>query len=241
MKTIQHINLCLLTLLFSVTLPSHALNFSSPPHAATVIELYTSEGCSSCPPADRWLSTLVDHPLLFKQIFPLAFHVDYWDYLGWKDPFAQKAFSLRQRSLKNQALLKSVYTPGVLTNSKEWQGWRKNRAVPNPTEQPGILSADLHGKRLNIAFATPGKYTLHMAYLGMGLTSKVTAGENNRRVLKHDFVVLKHWQEKGAGKWQVSLPEQPNLGQQNTVLTVWLTPQDSDRIIQATGSTLPKS
>lgn len=76
--------------------PLWALEFASSEQRTTVVELYTSEGCSSCPPADRWISSLRDDPRLFKTLLPLVFHVDYWDRLGWPDPYARKAFSQRQ-------------------------------------------------------------------------------------------------------------------------------------------------
>ncbi len=72
---------------------------------SNLIELYTSEGCSSCPPADRWLSTLKDHPALWQQLVPIAFHVDYWDYIGWKDRFARAEFTDRQRRFRKKHLV----------------------------------------------------------------------------------------------------------------------------------------
>src|SRR4051812_45458497 len=85
----------------------------SGPATAAVVELYTSEGCSSCPPADRWLATL-GRRYSGTQVVPLALHVDYWDYIGWKDPYARREFSLRQRKLSQLQRLALVYTPQVL-------------------------------------------------------------------------------------------------------------------------------
>jgi hypothetical protein len=98
-----------------------AVDFSSGAIQTKVIELYTSEGCSSCPLADKWLSKLKDEPTLFKDIIPLAFHVDYWDQLGWKDRWAQVAFSNRQRKLVAQGILSQVYKPAVVVVSQEWE------------------------------------------------------------------------------------------------------------------------
>jgi hypothetical protein len=103
-----------------------AANFcerSSPPHTVALIELYTSEGCSSCPPADRWLSTLSSRfgP---DQLIPLSLHVDYWDYIGWRDPFAQPQFSERQRRLAGIAGSGTVYTPEVFAGMRELRAWR---------------------------------------------------------------------------------------------------------------------
>lgn len=71
----------------------------SPPHAVALVELYTSEGCSSCPRADRWLSRLLREGPGVDHVVPLAFHVDYWDRLGWKDRFASARFTERQYAL----------------------------------------------------------------------------------------------------------------------------------------------
>ena len=81
--------------MLSVT--TQAQTFESNNEQVSLIELYTSEGCSSCPPAERWLSKLADDESLWSHFVPLAFHVDYWDYIGWKDPYASKEYSQRQR------------------------------------------------------------------------------------------------------------------------------------------------
>ena len=93
--------------------------------ATTVVELYTSEGCSSCPPADRWLSTLKNRP----DVVALAFHVNYWDQLGWPDRFASAAFTERQRQLMAPSGSRYVYTPQVIANGQDWRGWP---ALPKP-------------------------------------------------------------------------------------------------------------
>src|SRR3954447_25677509 len=85
----------------------------SPPHKVALLELYTSEGCSSCPPADRWLNQL---KLPRDQLIPLALHVDYWDSLGWPDPFAQRLFSERQERLG-----RNPYTPESVLDGREFR------------------------------------------------------------------------------------------------------------------------
>ncbi len=81
--------------------------FESGPEQTALIELYTSEGCSSCPPAEAWMSHLKDDPGLWKQFVPIAFHVDYWDRLGWRDRFSSKRWTERQGRLR-RALAKRV-------------------------------------------------------------------------------------------------------------------------------------
>ena len=88
-----------------------------------LIELYTSEGCSSCPPADKWISKLKDNDELWNDIIPIAFHVDYWDRLGWPDELAEKSFSDRQRQYRHEGSISQVYTPGFVVDGKEWRGF----------------------------------------------------------------------------------------------------------------------
>jgi hypothetical protein len=98
-------------------------NARSGPKTVALVELYTSEGCNSCPPADRWLSGLGAQGYGPDRVVPLALHVDYWDYIGWKDPYAKREFSQRQRKLtllQRQAL---VYTPQVMLQGKDFRGW----------------------------------------------------------------------------------------------------------------------
>jgi hypothetical protein len=95
---------------------------SSPTVKARVIELYTSQGCSSCPPADRWLRGIAAQPASHA-VVPLSLHVKYWDYIGWKDPYAREEFTARQRWLAQLNRNNTVYTPGVFLDGGEWAQW----------------------------------------------------------------------------------------------------------------------
>src|SRR5437870_929713 len=95
----------------------------SGPGTAALVELYTSEGCSSCPPADRWLSALGQR-FGRDRVVALSLHVDYWDYLGWKDPYAQRQFALRQRKLSQLQRVALVYTPQVVLQGRDFPSWR---------------------------------------------------------------------------------------------------------------------
>src|SRR6266576_6091859 len=103
----------LIPLLGAAALTSQSADrvFESGPQKVHLLELFTSQGCSSCPPAEAWLSKLKGEPGLWKDFVPLAFHVDYWDRLGWRDPWANKSFSDRQRAYAKQWRSDSVYTP----------------------------------------------------------------------------------------------------------------------------------
>ncbi len=91
---------------------------ASGPQRVAVLVLYTSEGCDSCPPADKWVSELPARKFSGDRVLPLAFHVDYWNHLGWTDPFAQAAFSARQRQQSNRRGVNFVVTPQLLLNGQ---------------------------------------------------------------------------------------------------------------------------
>src|SRR5471032_2832661 len=99
-----------------VATQAHAVQCTakSPEKTIALVELYTSEGCDSCPPADRWLSSLGPRGFAPDKVVPIALHVDYWDYIGWKDPYARQLHSARQRRMAQLARAAMVYTPQVL-------------------------------------------------------------------------------------------------------------------------------
>lgn len=179
------------------------LVFESGPQRTHLIELFTSQGCSSCPPAEAWLSKLKSEPGLWKDFVPIAFHVDYWDRLGWRDPFASREWTARQYEYSENWKAESVYTPGFVLDGREWM----ERSVPAAaTEKPGVLSLSVKNQKLSAQFmcefnqskptaSNPAglkspKMRLYVAALGFDLTTKIGAGENSGRNLKQDFVVL---------------------------------------------------
>ena len=93
--------------------------FQSGEKQVPLVELYTSEGCSSCPPAEAWMGRLKDAPDLWKGFVPVAFHVDYWNSLGWKDRWSSPEFTERQRAYAEAWKSESVYTPCFVVNGKE--------------------------------------------------------------------------------------------------------------------------
>jgi hypothetical protein len=153
------------------------------------VELYTSEGCSSCPPADRWLSALksVDERIL------LAFHVDYWDDLGWPDRFADGRHSQRQREIAARARSRTVYTPEIAVEGREYRGWRQRlpepAAVAGPTLSARIrVDAGVEVELLPTA-GFPSDARAHLAITEDALYTEVRAGENRGKRLRHDHVV----------------------------------------------------
>ncbi len=155
--------------------------------APTVVELYTSEGCSSCPPADRWLSALKPRP----DLLALAFHVAYWDRLGWPDRFASAAYSERQRQLPPNRAAGQVYTPQVVVNGGDWRRWPELPAAREHGAAPTLrLSRDGDAAVADIGTLTGASPLAgYWAVLEDGHESKVRAGENRGETLRHDHVV----------------------------------------------------
>ncbi len=220
-----------------------ALELESQPIKTHLLELFTSEGCSSCPPAEAWLSKLKNEPRLWQDYVPIAFHVDYWDRLGWRDPYAAKEWTARQYAYSAHWNSGSVYTPGFVLDGREW----RNNGVPHAaSETLGVLklsSADGETARVSFQPAN-GKerpLDLHVARLGFDLNTNVKAGENSGRKLQHDFVVLALATEKmSAGKAEVKLPELGTQPVANTrgAIVAWVTEPGQIEPIQAVGGWL---
>ncbi|MEM7281766.1 MAG: DUF1223 domain-containing protein [Pseudomonadota bacterium] len=188
--------MALLTLTFAVQFTAMGqTQYQSGEDQIGLLELYTSEGCNSCPPADRWLSSMTEDDAIWSQFIPVAFHVDYWDYIGWKDRFASAEYSQRQRAHAGTLGMRTVYTPGFFYNGQEWRNWfiRKLASFPKGGK-PGVLSLTVEDAAAQVVFAANEKTlrapTVSVALLGFGLSTRVKAGENHGKTLKHDFVVL---------------------------------------------------
>lgn len=204
-----------------------------------VIELYTSQGCSSCPAAENWLSQLKSHPDLFKTLFPLAFHVDYWDYLGWQDSFASSAASQRQYQYRRLGLSRSVYTPGLIINGKESRNWRRP-APPEDTSDPDTLNLVVNQNDVVLQYSTPlPNLTAHLAILKMDAKLPISSGENAGRMINHDFVVHQ-WQiltsPTSKPKWHFKSPQlEVKKGQ---AIVAWLSQNNNPKPIRVVGGWL---
>lgn len=216
------------------------INFSSSNRQVALLELYTSQGCSSCPPADRWMNQFKSDADLWKRLVPVAFHVDYWDYLGWRDTLAKQQYSDRQRHYRNSGHIRAVYTPGFVLNGKEWRGWFSKDSLPSATGEAGILSAELNKQRLSVRYSEPEPgMMLNVAILGFDIESDIADGENAGRRLPYDFVVLAHQSHASAdGQWQLDLPPIGSTSASRHGVALWVTPANSSQPLQATGSWL---
>jgi len=225
------------------------VTLESPAERVAVLELFTSHGCSSCPPADRWLRGLTDHPGLWRQVVPMSFHVDYWDNLGWPDRFARAAFSERQRRYRRVGASGGVYTPGFFINGEEWRGFFHGRA---PDLSPGKPAGRLRlvvtpGESARVRFrpVQPGdRRVAHLAVLGFGLTSEIGGGENSGRTLAEDFVVLGVARSEASGsgrafEWELPWPALKAAQPTRRAVVAWVSAPDQPRPLQAVGGWLP--
>ena len=246
MKRLIHIAVFTFMPVFAAAQSPDSVSFSSGDKRVTLVELYTSEGCSSCPPADRWLSEFRDDERLWTDIVPVALHVDYWDYIGWKDRFADPRFSQRQRRYRSSGAAGAVYTPGLFADGMEWAGWFRNRELKIRQEPAGNLDVVVDGGAAAMMFSPPpnsdNKFGVSVAVLGMGLETDVRAGENRGRKLRHDFVTL-HLQSVpmqplgNAFTARVEIPE-IETDADRLALAVWVTTPDGIEVLQSTGGYL---
>jgi len=186
-----------------------AMMFINPAVAATcsaesgksrvaLLELYTSEGCDSCPPTDQWFNALPQRGYTPQQVLALAFHVDYWNYLGWKDPYAQARFSARQRDASRRNRARVVYTPQLLLDGADYR-----RSLLGDDLGRRIAAGKAPGAQISMTVETGGAQPRLRARISSAgnaaeafiaiyennLVSEVAAGENRGKRLHHDFVV----------------------------------------------------
>jgi hypothetical protein len=162
-----------------------------------LVELYTSEGCSSCPPADRWFSTLRAQADA-GAVVPIAFHVDYWNNLGWKDAYSDARFTQRQRDFAHAVGARFVYTPQLVLAGRDFPDWRGGagtKAIEASRAQASRAELEVTGSATSprvVATLAPGLRTSDLALVVAvtqdGIETKVKAGENRGETLRHDFV-----------------------------------------------------
>ncbi|GMR01004.1 MAG: DUF1223 domain-containing protein [Gammaproteobacteria bacterium] len=210
---------------------------TSPDNRVVLLELYTSEGCSSCPPADRFLSDLKAAGISDQQLIPLAFHVTYWDYIGWKDQFAKKQYDERQRELAHKKKKSTVYTPQFVLSGDGYRSYATfsedvNRLAAQKTTVDLVLTARVSSDLENTGKQRADKLHLnlktdisaseikdvgfYLVVIENNLASGVSNGENEGMQLHHDYVV-----RQLTGPYFQSKPE----NQQSRELTIILQPE----------------
>lgn len=220
-----------LSLLFSNAAAAEC-RATSGPQRVPLVELFTSQGCSSCPPADRWLGTLGAES--GQRVLPLSLHVGYWDHLGWSDPFARREFNARQRWLAELGGNRTVYTPGVFVDGRELADWRSPRAFERALAAGGSTA---RAKISLQARPAPADWrvaidwqpapdaldpALFVAIKRNGYQTAVGRGENRGERLRNDHVV-RAWQgpfAPGARELVIALPDEPAATDRGTLVAI---------------------
>jgi hypothetical protein len=217
---------------------------------SSLVELYTSESCNACPRADAWLGRLKSDPGLWRDLFPVAFHVNYWDDLGWTDRFATPETTQRQRDYAARLGQESLYTPEFVVNGREWRRHHAEEPIPDlDPVKSGTLTARWSDSQAISASYAPSPdaprqdCTLNVALLGFNVVSNIQSGENGGEKLQHNFLAIGLASTPltpgkdgalTAGPLKVSTLS----GQTPGALIAWVSNADG-KILQITGGWLP--
>lgn len=234
-----------LWLLMAAPAVTGAVHMAQEGPAPQLVEMYTSQGCSSCPPADRWLNAFKNNRSLWQDVVPVAFHVDYWNSLGWPDTLSQAQFTDRQRTYRKFGWARSVYTPGFMVDGREWRGYFLRGRLPSARQKVSAGTLTVLGEAGEIMLAwlpaehTQDAYIGNIALLGFDLQVEIKAGENRNRMLNYDFAVL-HFAELNLalskGKWHASMQLPAGLHQAPRYgLAAWVTPDNDAKPLQVLG------
>ena len=233
-----------LALLFAFTLAHGETVFESPKEPVRLIELFTSEGCNSCPPADAWLSSLRTSDGLWSRYVPVAFHVTYWDSLGWADRFGQKKFDTLHETTAANANA-PVYTPGVFVAGQEWRAWRRTPLAieGQPDRVVGVLKVEMGDAIASVTFDSPvtfSKLNVDLAWLQANQTTQVRRGENAGKNLHHEFVARTLHSapmQMSKGIWRASFATSATDAVESQAIAVWVV-DAAGQPVQATGGWL---
>ncbi len=212
---------CIVILLGGLSFTLRSIKKADKPEGFAIVELFTSEGCSSCPPADELIAK-IQKENAGKPVYILAFHVDYWNRLGWKDQFSSAAFSQRQRKYADWLNLSSVYTPqAVINGRKEFVGSAEGNlrnSIKNALLKPSASTVTLSNLRISGGNVTvhykvdgePENSSLLIALVQKNAVTKVLRGENRGSTLSH-VQIVKNIQSTGlkgnnSGNVTLSLP-----------------------------------
>jgi hypothetical protein len=194
----RNFTISVLALILATPAAATSCSAESGKSRVALLELYTSEGCDSCPPTDQWLSALPQRGYTPQRVLALAFHVDYWNYLGWKDPYAQAQFSARQSDASRRNKARVVYTPQLLLDGADYRRSLLGDDISqriSKTQAPGAqisMNIDTGGAQPRLRARVNTTANTAQAYAAIyenNLVTEVAAGENRGKRLRHDFVV----------------------------------------------------
>jgi hypothetical protein len=238
----------LVLLIAMLPVATHAADCTvrSGPDTNTLVELYTSEGCSSCPPAEQWLSRFARKPE--SGVVPIAFHVHYWDYIGWKDLYADPRHTERQKAFAKATGARSVYTPQVVLAGRDFPMWSSERAFDDAVKaakgRKAAATVEITPRRradgsiegkVSAASAERSPLTLVVALTQDGIVSKPNAGENKGETLAQNFVVRDVAEFRGTGTIAGSFRFMPkaNWNPERLALVAYVQDPRSGRVLQA--------
>jgi hypothetical protein len=221
-----------------------------------LVELYTSEGCSSCPPAEKWLSQFAREPK--AGIVPIAFHVHYWDYIGWKDLYADPRNTQRQQAFALVTGARSVYTPQVIVAGGDFRLWSSERAFADAVTQAqsrkamatieirSLRAADgtIEGRAsVTLAESSKSALTLVVAVTQDGVTSKPSAGENKGETLAQNFVVrdVAEFRGQSAIEGNFRFAPKANWNPERMSVVAYVQDSRSGRVLQALSAPVCRS
>jgi len=201
----------MLALLTAAALPARAMELVTDPNPV-VIELFTSQGCNSCPPADAFLGELATR----RDVLPLAFHVDYWNYIGWEDPFSSPDATFRQREYGRLMNLRAIYTPQMVIDGTAHEVGSNRSAVASAIKQatldgkvPVALMNDENGYRVHIGMGTPaGPAAVWLIEYDPQNVTDVKRGENAGKTLT-EYNIVRAWRQIGTwdgNSLEIALP-----------------------------------
>jgi len=224
----------------------------SPAHRISVLELYTSEGCNSCPPVDQWISTLPDRGFKSDRVIPLVFHVDYWDQLGWQDGMAKPQFSARQRAQASRNRSSLIYTPQLLLNGADYPRPFSDSRLSDRLSELDRVRAGAHLSLLQqpvesgvaveldvrVLRAQGSELQTYVAVTEDRLQSQIKGGENLGKVLHHDFVVREFvgplpMIENSRMRWKSAMALREEWKRADLSLVVFVQDERSGDILQA--------
>ena len=182
----------------------------------------------------------------------MAFHVDYWNYLGWRDRFSDSAYSRRQKQYQREGGLPGVYTPAFVVNGNSWRPRSMLNHEPHLVlPMVGNLKLDISSSEIDATFITglekAGSLRLNIALLGMGMTTEIKAGENRGRLSEHEFVVLSHKQYRATSRdgqlygWRVGTPAFDPDAAPAFAIVAWVSSKGSIAPVQAVGGPVPEN
>lgn len=262
MSRLLSIHLLAAALLLTTTGQPHAegtaIEAESGPEKTALLELYTSEGCNSCPPADLYLSRIGASDLTPRHVIPLAFHVTYWDHIGWRDPFAREEHDRRQRAIAARAGSRTVYTPQLILNGRDMRGGG------HLENQLRMINARTPAAQIRLRIEPPAEDAvsvqvttripetkdrrdadLYIALYENGLSRYVKAGENRGRTLHHDHVVRRLYGPYPVGlktadteeTLRIPLPDEVEAA--NAGIVTFVQNREDGGILQAVSAPLP--